>query len=53
MATSLPDDRLEAEWLEADRIGGIASATLADIRTRCYHALPLAGNVPSIGAWSW
>ena len=33
---------LDAEWLEADGLGGFASGTAALVRTRRYHALLLA-----------
>ncbi|TMA58821.1 MAG: hypothetical protein E6J80_04510, partial [Deltaproteobacteria bacterium] len=29
----------EAEWLEADGLGGFASGTVSGMRTRRYHAL--------------
>ena len=38
MALAFPHD---AEWLEADGLGGFASGTVDDIRTRRYHALLL------------
>ena len=38
----------DAEWLEADGLGGFASGTASGIRTRRYHALLLApGNINS------
>jgi predicted glycogen debranching enzyme len=40
---------LEAEWLEADGLGGFASGTVSGIRTRCYHALLLTAAVPPGG----
>ena len=40
---------LEAEWLEADGLGGFASGTVAGIRTRRYHALLLAATTPPTG----
>lgn len=36
----------DAEWLEADGLGGFASGTVAGIRTRRYHALLLAARTP-------
>lgn len=36
----------EAEWLEADGLGGFASGTVSGIRTRRYHALLLAARTP-------
>jgi predicted glycogen debranching enzyme len=35
-----------AEWLEADGLGGFASGTVGGIRTRRYHALLLAATLP-------
>ncbi len=35
-----------AEWLEADGLGGFASGTAGGIRTRRYHALLLAATLP-------
>ena len=43
----LPD--LDAEWLEADGIGGFASGTVGGIRTRRYHALLLSATAPPAG----
>lgn len=40
---------LEAEWLEADGLGGFASGTVGGIRTRRYHALLLAATTPPTG----
>ena len=40
---------LNAEWLEADGLGGFASGTAAGIRTRRYHALLLAATTPPTG----
>jgi predicted glycogen debranching enzyme len=37
------------EWLEADGLGGFASATICGIRTRRYHALLLAATTPPSG----
>ncbi|HEX9880379.1 MAG TPA: amylo-alpha-1,6-glucosidase [Candidatus Binatia bacterium] len=39
----------EAEWLEADGLGGFASGTAAGIRTRRYHALLLVATTPPAG----
>jgi predicted glycogen debranching enzyme len=38
-----------AEWLEADGLGGFASGTVSGIRTRRYHALLLAATTPPAG----
>ena len=38
-----------AEWLEADGLGGFASGTVSGIRTRRYHALLLAATTPPSG----
>jgi predicted glycogen debranching enzyme len=35
-----------AEWLEADGLGGFASGTVSGIRTRRYHAILLAAIAP-------
>ncbi len=44
----LPADRLNAEWLETDGLGGFASGTVAGWRTRRYHGLLTpAVEVPS------
>ena len=40
---------LDAEWLEADGLGGFASGTVGGIRTRRYHALLLAATTPPTG----
>jgi predicted glycogen debranching enzyme len=40
---------LAAEWLEADALGGFASATVGGERTRRYHALLLAATHPPGG----
>jgi predicted glycogen debranching enzyme len=40
---------LSAEWLEADGLGGFASGTVGGARTRRYHALLLASQVPPAG----
>jgi len=44
---SLPS--LDAEWLEADGLGGFASGTVSGIRTRRYHALLLTATTPPTG----
>ena len=40
---------LEAEWLEADGLGGFASGTVSGERTRRYHALLLSATTPPTG----
>ena len=37
------------EWLEADGLGGFASGTVSQVRTRRYHALLLAATTPPTG----
>jgi glycogen debranching enzyme len=49
MTEPLPAALLEAEWLEADGLGGFASGTVSGIRTRRYHALLLAATTPPTG----
>jgi predicted glycogen debranching enzyme len=49
MPAPLPAQLLEAEWLEADGLGGFASGTVGGIRTRRYHALLLAATTPPTG----
>jgi predicted glycogen debranching enzyme len=44
MPFPLGDERLAAEWLEADGLGGFASGTVSGIRTRRYHALLLVAS---------
>ncbi|MBK7974694.1 MAG: glycogen debranching enzyme family protein [Deltaproteobacteria bacterium] len=39
----------DAEWLEADGLGGFASGTVGGVRTRRYHALLLAATTPPAG----
>ncbi len=39
----------QAEWLEADGLGGFASGTVSGIRTRRYHALLLTAATPPAG----
>jgi predicted glycogen debranching enzyme len=38
-----------AEWIEADGLGGFASGTVSGIRTRRYHALLLTAITPPAG----
>src|SRR5213078_1710298 len=38
-----------AEWLEADGLGGFASGTVSGIRTRRYHAWLLTATKPPVG----
>ena len=40
---------LDAEWLEADGLGGFASGTVSGIRTRRYHAILLTATTPPAG----
>jgi predicted glycogen debranching enzyme len=42
-----PDEN--AEWLEADGLGGFASGTATTVRTRRYHALLLVATRPPAG----
>jgi predicted glycogen debranching enzyme len=39
----------DAEWIEADGLGGFASGTVDGIRTRRYHALLLVATAPPTG----
>jgi predicted glycogen debranching enzyme len=39
----------QAEWLEADGLGGFASGTVSGVRTRRYHALLLTATTPPAG----
>ncbi len=39
----------DAEWVEADGLGGFASGTVSGIRTRRYHALLLTATTPPAG----
>ena len=39
----------DAEWLEADGLGGFASGTVSGARTRRYHALLLPATTPPTG----
>ena len=46
----MPDPKNQnAEWLEADGLGGFASGTVSGIRTRRYHALLLGATQPPSG----
>jgi predicted glycogen debranching enzyme len=47
MSTPLPSP--DAEWLEADGLGGFASGTVSGLRTRRYHALLLPATTPPAG----
>jgi predicted glycogen debranching enzyme len=38
-----------AEWIEADGLGGFASGTVSGMRTRRYHALLLTATTPPAG----
>jgi predicted glycogen debranching enzyme len=49
LGMAVSDALLEAEWLEADGLGGFASGTVSGIRTRRYHALLLAATTPPTG----
>ena len=46
---SLPIERLAAEWLEPDGLGGFATGTVAGWRTRRYHGLLTPAVVPPSG----
>jgi predicted glycogen debranching enzyme len=46
VSSPYPDD---AEWLEADGLGGFASGTVCGARTRRYHALLLPATTPPTG----
>lgn len=39
----------EAEWIEADGLGGFASGTVSGIRTRRYHGLLIPATMPPAG----
>jgi glycogen debranching enzyme len=39
----------EAEWLEAEGLGGFASGTVSSIRTRRYHGLLIPATAPPAG----
>jgi predicted glycogen debranching enzyme len=39
----------DAEWLEADGLGGFASGTVSGVRARRYHALLLTATTPPAG----
>ena len=49
MPETLPAALPDAEWLEADGLGGFASGTVGGPRTRRYHALLLAATTPPTG----
>jgi predicted glycogen debranching enzyme len=49
VASGRPAFDPRAEWLEADGLGGFASGTVNDIRTRRYHALLLHATAPPAG----
>jgi predicted glycogen debranching enzyme len=44
-----PNVDSNAEWLEADGLGGFASGTVSGIRTRRYHAVLLTATIPPAG----
>src|SRR5215510_1748072 len=46
---ALSRERLGAEWLEADGLGGFASGTVAGWRTRRYHGLLTPAVAPPTG----
>ena len=46
---TLSSERLAAEWLEADGLGGFASGTVAGWRTRRYHGLLTPAVLPPSG----
>ncbi len=46
---ALSHDRLNAEWLEADGLGGFAMGTVAGWRTRRYHGLLTPAVMPPSG----
>ena len=47
MSTTPPPG--EAEWLEADGLGGFASGTVSGVRTRRYHGLLVPATMPPAG----
>jgi predicted glycogen debranching enzyme len=49
MAFPLDPKTANAEWLEANALGGFASGTVCGIRSRRYHALLLAATTPPAG----
>ena len=49
LPNGLDSDDLQAEWLEADGLGGYASGTVGGPRTRRYHALLLTATAPPTG----
>jgi predicted glycogen debranching enzyme len=42
----------EAEWLEADGLGGFASGTVSGVRTRRYHSLLTVATTPPTGRFA-
>lgn len=42
-------NKMNAEWLETDGLGGFSSGTVGGIRTRRYHALLLTATAPPSG----
>jgi predicted glycogen debranching enzyme len=46
---SIPLPPREAEWLEADGLGGFASGTVSGVRTRRYHGLLVPATMPPAG----
>ena len=49
MPETLPAALPDAEWLEADGLGGFASGNVGGPRSRRYHALLLAATTPPTG----
>jgi predicted glycogen debranching enzyme len=49
MTPQARDEWLNAEWLEADGLGGFASGSVGGVRSRRYHALLLAATTPPTG----
>lgn len=49
MKSAQPLPPLDAEWIEADGLGGFASGTVSGIRTRRYHAILLPATTPPAG----
>ena len=49
MPEPMPPALLDAEWLEADGLGGFASGTVSGARSRRYQALLLAATTPPTG----
>jgi glycogen debranching enzyme len=46
---SIPLPPRNAEWLEADGLGGFASGTVSGVRTRRYHGLLVPATMPPAG----